>query len=248
MNAPSLLALPVARASAPSNRSKTPPNTTRSPASEPGLDAGRDGGDAGDHEADERQRVGREPEPAEPDGDRRRRGRGRGPASRARRASRSRGGLARSRAARRGRAPALAARRTPSNASGTKVWTVSRPCRRVVTSPTSRSLPRCHDTSGWDSPTCSMSSVTVAGPRRGAGRSGAGSRRRAPCGTLRSSRSSSGWSTTEAMVLRMRAGEGDTGYGDLQAWGRSRRRINGGLYQCALILRARSVVCQRDRR
>ena len=32
MNAPSLLALPVARASAPSNRSNTPPNTTRSPA------------------------------------------------------------------------------------------------------------------------------------------------------------------------------------------------------------------------
>ena len=32
MNAPSLLALPVARASAPSNRSNTPPNTTSSPA------------------------------------------------------------------------------------------------------------------------------------------------------------------------------------------------------------------------
>ncbi len=29
--------------------------------------------------------------------------------------------------------------------------------------------------------------------------------------TIRSSRSSSGWSTTEAMVERMRAGEGDRG-------------------------------------
>ena len=70
-----------------------------------------------------------------------------------------------------------------SNASGTMVWTVSRPWRRAVTSPISRSLLRCHETSGWDSPTCSMSSVTVAGPPTGAGRSAAGWRPRGPCGT-----------------------------------------------------------------
>ena len=76
--------------------------------------------------------------------------------------------------------------------------------------PTSRSLPRCHATSGWRQPTCAMSSVTVAGAsaRRRTMRS-----RLASASTLwtrRSSRRSSGWSTTDAIVLRMRAGEGDT--------------------------------------
>ena len=106
MNAPSLLTLFVARASAPSNRSNTPPKTTRRPATIHACGARRDGGDAGDQEADHGQRVGRQAEPAEADGDRRHRGRGPGPGSPGRRASRSRGGLPRAASARRGRAPA----------------------------------------------------------------------------------------------------------------------------------------------
>ena len=54
--------------------------------------------------------------------------------------------------------------RCASNDSGTSEQTVSRPLRRVVTMPAARSLPRCQLTSGWESPTWSMSSVTVAAP------------------------------------------------------------------------------------
>src|SRR3954451_11418928 len=50
-----------------------------------------------------------------------------------------------------------------SHASGTSVWTVSRPARRARTRPAARRRPRCHDTSGCDRPTWSMSWETVAG-------------------------------------------------------------------------------------
>ena len=134
MNAPSGLALLVARASAPSNRSNTPPNTHSRPA---GSHSWRDreaGGDDRDAEADQRQAVGGEAEPAEADGDRRHEAADAGPElGRDERAAHEAACPAGARSAR------LRARACRSanwtNASGTMVWTVSRPWRRAVTRP-----------------------------------------------------------------------------------------------------------------
>ena len=112
----------------------------------------------------------------------------------------------------------LAVRRTASNASGTMVWTVSRPWRRAVTRPTSRSLPRCHDTSGCDRPTC----LDQLGDGRRAARRG---RRHdaqpvgvceRPCGTRRRSRRSSGTRRRDAIVLADAGGGG--GHGRADRW------------------------------
>src|SRR3990170_4679334 len=63
----------------------------------------------------------------------------------------------------------------------------------------------------------------------------------------RIARRSSGWSTTDAMVERMRAGEGLRGRLRLRPSRRSGRRINGGLYQYALMRRHVSRVGRRRR-
>ena len=70
MNAPSRLTLPVARASVPSNMSKTPPTNTTIPPTVQYPRRDQAGADDGDPEADEGQRVGRQPEPAQRQGDR----------------------------------------------------------------------------------------------------------------------------------------------------------------------------------
>ena len=96
-----------------------------------------------------------------------------------------------------------------SKASGRSRQTVSRPLRRVTTSPAARSRPTCHDTSGCDSPTWATSSATVASAsaRRRTIRSRLTSAR--ALWTRRSSRRSFGWATADASVERIRAGDGD---------------------------------------
>ena len=210
MNAPSLLTLPVARASAPSNRSNTPPNTTSRPATihdcSPAATRRR-------RRSGSRSRSGRWATGPACRGRRRSAssGRGRGPGSPGETSEPLIRPPAPRRRRRRGRGPAPGASRTTRTPRGRWCGRSRGPAGATATSPTSRSLPRCHDTSGCDSPTCSISSVTVAGPsaRRRTMRS-----RLASARTLwnrRSSRRSSGMSTTDAIVLRIRARVGDTG-------------------------------------
>ena len=62
-----------------------------------------------------------------------------------------------------------------SKASGRSEQSTSRPLRRVSTRPAARRRPRCQLTSGCESPTCSISSVTRSrGRARAAGRCAAG--------------------------------------------------------------------------
>ena len=212
MNAPSLLTLLVARARAPSNRSKTPPKTTRRPATS----------QAWAPAATAATQAMRKPMTVSALGDRPSRPRPTAigvmrPRTRARVSGETSDPLTRRparrrrRSPRRGRAPAPGGSRTTRTPRGRSCGRSRGPAGARVTSPTSRSLPRCHDTSGCDRPTWAMSSVTVAGPsaRRRTIRSRLTSAR-----TLwkrRISRRSSGMSTTDAIVLRIRARDGDTG-------------------------------------
>src|SRR4026208_683030 len=79
--------------------------------------------------------------------------------------------------------------------------------------------------------------------RRGGGGGRVGGRltRASAWGTIRSARSSSGWSTTDAMVERIRAAEGDRGRFSESA---NTRRINDGLYQQKLMLFLPTAACQ----
>ena len=149
---------------------------------DPGLGGRDDRGDDRDPEADQRQRVRGQAEPAEREGDRRRDAADAGARSRAD-DERSRGGLLAAGGAGEAEDGGLAARRTPSKASGRRRQTVSRPTRRVVDEargaepaevPRDERLRQADllDELGDASPR----------PRRGAGRSAAGSRRRGPCG------------------------------------------------------------------
>ena len=171
---------PVARASVPSNRSKIPKASTRTPASSHELAGGGARGDARAEEADDVRAFGRQAEPAERRGDGGRQAADAVARRRRRRGSRSRGGVL---PALEAQDAALVLGEGAGRPRGGGVETVSRPTRRVWIRPAARSRPRCHDTSGWLSPTRSMSSDTRRlALRRGAGRSAAGSRRRAPCG------------------------------------------------------------------
>ncbi len=239
MNAPRRLTRPVARASVPSNMSKTPPaKTTRPPTSQSWL-ASRIAPTAVIAEPDEREPVRRQPQPAE--GERDRLAELLEPATRL--VGDRHPGVLSSRPA--GRSPARARSRaaTSSNAPGRREQMVSRPTRRVTTRPASRSRLRWWLTRGWDSPTWSISSVTVDGvsARRRTMRSrftSASAR-----WNVRRSRRSSGWSTIEASVPRIRAGEGDRmrlqGVG-LGAFARRGTRLNTHLYKGLLILESRA--------
>ena len=174
---------------------------------DPALEARGDGREDRDPEADQRQGVRREADLAHRERDRRRRCRGRGCGGSARRRSRGGllavggagdaedGGLARARTPR--RPPGGGGRRSRGRSGGSS------------TRPAARSRPTCHETSGCDRPTWATSSATVASAsaRRRTIRSRLTSAR--ALWTSRSSRRSFGWTTTDASVDRMRAGDGD---------------------------------------
>ena len=158
---------------APVEQVERPAQEHHQPGGEPGIRGGQDGADHRDPEAEHRQAVRRQTEAPEEQGHRL--GQLLDPAA---------GPGAHQRAAtdpsaahpvgssvtgwdERGRTRPRSIRsrtRASSNASGRRLHSVSRPLRRVVTIPDARSLPRCQLTSGWERPTCSISSVTLAAP------------------------------------------------------------------------------------
>ena len=226
-NAPSWLTLPVARASVPSNMSKTPPTKTRIPADEPQL--GRGAATAPTTVIAKPMRVspfGRQAEAADARGRSARRPRDAGRGSRCEIEPLTSAASISGRDAEDGRASRRRrTRRTPPGAGG-------RPSRGppggVSTSPAARSRPRCHETSGCDSPTCR--------DELGDGRLAVGQAR-----TMRSRFTSARalWNGAQlAQVVGLDDGGGDRAADAGGGWGQGRslrggrtRRINGGLYQ-----------------
>ena len=165
MNAPALLTLPVARATSAVEHVEDAAEDDQQAGDEPGLGA---------RERSAAMQAIPKPIRVRPLGVRPSRARPRPmgsarPRTRVRRSGETNEPLtrrpARRRAGRRGRGRAPGASANTSNASGTMVWTVSRPWRRADDEADLAQLARgATRRAAATGPTCSISSVTVAGP------------------------------------------------------------------------------------